>query len=161
GLYRAQSRGHTNAYQLFLERALELLRPGGRLGMLVPSGLLTDAGAEGLRRLLMERHGFESAAVFDNRQAIFPIHRGLKFAAITPIHSGPPRPVRGRFGLDRGEQAAALDPSNGAGFPITVSARLLHRLADDLAFPDLPEPADAVLLERLAVAHPALASPAG
>ena len=88
GLYVAQSRGHTNAYQLFLERALTLLRPGGRLGMLVPSGLLTDSGSGPLRRVLVERHRFESAAVFDNRRAIFPIHRGLRFAAITAVHSG-------------------------------------------------------------------------
>jgi hypothetical protein len=162
GLYKAQSQGHTNQYQLFLERALELLRPGGRLGLLVPSGLLTDAGSGALRRLLLERHRFESVAVFDNRRAIFPIHRGLRFAAITAVHSGPPGRVLCTSGLERADEAATLDPSTGAGFPLTVTSGLLRRLGGaDLAFPDMPTPADAVLLERLATSHPALASADG
>jgi hypothetical protein len=162
GLYVAQSRGHANAYQLFLERALTLLRPGGRLGLLVPSGLLTDAGSGPLRRLLVERHRFESAAVFDNRRAIFPIHRGLRFAAITVVHSGTTGAVRCRFGLDSAEQSGALNPTSGAGFRVSITPALLRRLGGtDLAFPDLPTPVDAALVERLLTRHPPLADPDG
>jgi hypothetical protein len=162
GLYTAQSRGHTNAYQLFLERALTLLRPGGRLGLLVPSGLLTDAGSGPLRRALVERHQFESATVFENRRAIFPVHRGLRFAAITAVHSGTTRGVLCRFGLDRAEQSGPLDPARGAGFTVSLSPDLLRKLGDsNLAFPDLPSSFDAALVERLATCHPALAAPDG
>jgi hypothetical protein len=162
GLYTAQSRGHTNAYQLFLERALTLLRPGGRLGLLVPSGLLTDAGSGPLRRALVERHRFESAAIFDNRRAIFPIHRGLRFAAITAVHSGTTSAVRCRFGLDSTEPCGALDPARGDGFTVLLSPALLRSLGDsDLAFPDLPTSVDAALVERLATRHPALAAQDG
>jgi hypothetical protein len=162
GLYAAHRRGHTNAYQLFLERALTLLRPGGRLGLLVPSGLLTDAGSAPLRRLLVERHGFESAAVFNNRRAIFPIHRGLRFVAITAVHSGTTSAVRCRFGLDAAEQSPGLDPATGAGFTLSLSPALLRTLGDrDLAFPDLPTPFDASLVERLATRHQPLASEKG
>lgn len=162
GLYLAQSRGHSNAYQLFVERALTLLRPGGRLGVLVPSGLLTDAGSGPLRRMLVERHRFESAAVFDNRRAIFPIHRGLRFAAVTAVHSGTTDAVRCRFGLDSAEQSAVLDPASGAGFTVALTPALLRALgAGDLAFPDLPTAIDAALVERLAMRHPPLAAPGG
>jgi N-6 DNA Methylase len=162
GLYVAQSRGHTNAYQLFLERVLTLLRPGGRLGLLVPSGLLTDSGSGPLRRVLVERHRFESAAVFENRRAIFPIHRGLRFAAITAVHSGTTGAVHCRFGLDSAQQSAALDPARGEGFTLSLTPALLRTLGTaDLAFPDLPTPADAVLVERLVSRHPPLAAPGG
>ena len=42
GIYTAQADGHVNLYHLFLERSLNLLRRGGRLGMLLPSGLATN-----------------------------------------------------------------------------------------------------------------------
>jgi hypothetical protein len=162
GLYVAQSRGHTNAYQLFLERALTLLRPGGRLGLLVPSGLLTDSGSGPLRRVLVERHRFESAVVFDNRRAIFPIHRGLRFAAITAVHSGTTSAVRCRFGLDSADESGVLNPASGAGFTVSLTPALLRTLGGtDLAFPDLPTPADASLVERLVSRHPPLAAPGG
>ena len=39
GVYAAQSDGHANRYQLFVERAVALTRPGGRIGLVLPSGL--------------------------------------------------------------------------------------------------------------------------
>src|SRR6185437_935954 len=39
GVYSASTSGHGNLYQLFVERAMTLLRPGGRLGLVLPSGL--------------------------------------------------------------------------------------------------------------------------
>ena len=162
GLYRAQSRGHVNEYQLFLERAVSLLRPGGRLGMLVPSGLLLDSGAAPLRHLLIGQHRLESVAVFDNRRAIFPIHRGLRFAAITAVHSRRTERIQCRFGLDAPEQASRLEPQTGEGFPVTVTRHLLEALSgSDLAFPDLPTTTDAALVERLSARHRALGAQDG
>ena len=103
GVYHAQSRGHANQYQLFVERALNLLRPGGRLGLLVPGGFLSDHGAADLRAELLRRHGLESLLVFDNRSAIFPIHRGVRFAAMTAVADARclrGMPVRHRHGSD-------------------------------------------------------------
>ena len=48
GIYRHQGHGHANRYQLFLERALQLTRPGGRIGLVLPSGLATDQGSSAL-----------------------------------------------------------------------------------------------------------------
>ena len=49
GCYSLQGHGHANLYQLFAERMLQLAAPGGRVGMLMPSGLLTDHGCAPLR----------------------------------------------------------------------------------------------------------------
>ena len=54
-LYSLQGQGHTNLYQLFLERALRLARPGGRIGLILPWGIATDRGSAALRRHLFDR----------------------------------------------------------------------------------------------------------
>ncbi|HTU99508.1 MAG TPA: N-6 DNA methylase, partial [Luteitalea sp.] len=54
GTYRRIS-GHVNSYQLFVERMLQLVRPGGRVGFLLPGAVLGDHGATDLRRHLLDR----------------------------------------------------------------------------------------------------------
>ena len=162
GLYRAQGRGHVNLYQLFVERSLGLLRPRGRLGMIVPGGLLTDVGTAPLRKLLVSRHEWESATVIDNRRGIFDIHRGLRFAVITAVGSGSTSRIACRFGVDDLAHLAPIAPHRREGFALTLSPSLLERLSGDgLAFPDLPHERDAVLIERLASRHPPLSSAGG
>jgi len=162
GLYHAPERGHLNHYQLFVERAMALLRSGGRIGLLVPSGLLTDAVASGLRRRLVDRHRLESIAVFDNRRAIFPIHRSLRFAGITAVRDGRTTGIRCRFGLETVDETLGLEPQRGDGYPVLLTPSLLRSLSgDELAFPHLPSARDLVLVERLADQHKALSDPAG
>ena len=60
GIYSAQSDGHANRYQLFVERAVALTRPGGRIGLVLPTGLIGDHGSAPLRRLLFSRCGVET-----------------------------------------------------------------------------------------------------
>ena len=98
GVYTAQGDGHVNLYQLFLERTLALLRHGGRLGMVLPSGLATDRGAAPLRRALMDRTHIDSLISLENRAGMFPVHRSLKFlllsATIWRTHHHDPVSVR-------------------------------------------------------------------
>ncbi|MHB8757743.1 MAG: Eco57I restriction-modification methylase domain-containing protein, partial [Bacillota bacterium] len=57
GPFRHQgASGDFNTYKLFLERAIELCRPGGRVGLILPSGFHTDLGARDLRRLAFEEN---------------------------------------------------------------------------------------------------------
>ena len=79
GVYTAQSDGHANRYQLFVERAMALARRGGRLGLVLPSGLATDHGSAALRRLLFSRCDVDALVGFDNHRGVFPIHRSVRF----------------------------------------------------------------------------------
>jgi len=73
----------TNAYQRFLALALGLLRPGGRIGFLVPAGFYADHGSAGLRRRVFDEHHVEALIGFDNRSQLFPgVDRRFKFAAV-------------------------------------------------------------------------------
>src|SRR5207244_91173 len=83
GVYRTPARGHANRYQLFLERAIDLTRPGGRLGVVLPSGLTTDSGSASLRKLLLTTCDVDALIGIDNRRGIFPIHRGVSFVLLT------------------------------------------------------------------------------
>jgi hypothetical protein len=81
GVYVVESQAHVNRYQLFVERALQLVRPGGRIGLVLPSGIASDAGAAPLRRHLFDRAAVDSITGMDNRGGIFPIHRSVRLRA--------------------------------------------------------------------------------
>ncbi len=77
--FRHQGSADVNLYKLFLEAAHGLLRPSGRLGFVVPSGLYSDNGTGALRRLFIEHCRWEWLFGIENREGIFPIHRSYKF----------------------------------------------------------------------------------
>ena len=78
--------GDLDLYKLFVERAYSLLKDGGLLGYVVPSGIYTDLGAKGLRKLMFEKCEIDSLFSFENRKAIFKdIHRSYKFVLLTFI----------------------------------------------------------------------------
>lgn len=155
GLYRAQGRGHANLYQLFVERALSLTRPGGRIGLVVPSGLLSDDGPAPLRRALIATADLDAVTVFDNRRGLFPIHRSVRFAALTATRGGPTRATRCRFRVD---DPAAVESVP----PVVLTPAALQRLSGPgLEIPELPTPDDLRIVEALTTRHPALSSPEG
>lgn len=82
GIYR-EAAGHVNLYQLFAERMLQVLRPGGRLGCLLPGSVLADAGAAGLRRHLFDHAAIDRLAIVENRDGTFPIHRSMRIVVLT------------------------------------------------------------------------------
>ena len=106
GCYRLQSDGHANLYQLFTERVLQLLKARGRLGLLLPSGLFSDHGCVRLRRELLERCAIDAVLSFDNRDAMFPIHRGVRFLLLTAVSGHATTDVQAVFGL---HSPASLD----------------------------------------------------
>ena len=77
--FRHQGSADINLYKLFLEAAHSLLKPGGRLGFVVPSGLYSDNGTGALRRLFVEHCRWEWLFGIENREKIFPIDSRLKF----------------------------------------------------------------------------------
>ena len=97
--YRHQARGHLNSYQLFLDRALQLTRPGGRVGLILPSGIATDHGSAALRRHLFDRTSIDTWIGFDNRRRIFPIHRSVRFVVMATTNAGRTDTLRIRSGL--------------------------------------------------------------
>jgi hypothetical protein len=77
-----QGRGKLYTYRLFVERALQLLDVGGRLGMLVPASIYYDCDAASLRELLLQDNRWEWLFGFENRDRLFPIDSRYRFAAL-------------------------------------------------------------------------------
>jgi hypothetical protein len=159
GIYRVESRVHVNRYQLFLERALQLTRPGGRVGLVLPSGVVTDPGASALRRHLFNHADVDTVTGLDNRGGIFPIHRSLRFALLTATVGRPTRQIACRFGI---RTAAELDDLD-ARPPLAITRPLVARIsgADDLGIPEMAAPRDLQIVERIASRVPSLADPDG
>jgi hypothetical protein len=165
GIYTAQSPGHANRYQLFIERALSLTRHGGRIGLVLPWGFLNDQGSARLRRLFLTEGSVDTVIGFENRRGLFPIHRGVRFVLTTSTKGMPTT----RFGCRLGEQdPSVLESMRGmeAGtpsrFPVQLTPALLERLSgEDLAIPDLRAPIDLAIVERAASLFPPLGHPSG
>ena len=77
--FRHRGSGKAYTYKLFLESAHALLRKGGRMGLIVPSGIYSDHGTLGLRTLFLEHCRWEWLFGIENSRRIFPIHRSQKF----------------------------------------------------------------------------------
>jgi hypothetical protein len=92
-IYRLQGQGHANLYPLFVERTLHLLKPAGRAGLVLPSAFSTDQSCSLLRRHVFDRAGVDTFTTIENRDGIFPIHRGLKFLLLTFGNGGGTRDV--------------------------------------------------------------------
>jgi hypothetical protein len=157
GIYRVQSRSHVNRYQLFVERALQLTRAGGRIGLVLPSGIVTDAGVAPLRRHLFDRADVDSVVGLDNRAGLFPIHRSLRFALLTCTAGGPTTAVSCRFGISR------ADDLDARARPLVVTRALLGRLsgADDLGIPEMSTARDLRILEHVSARVPWLSAAEG
>ena len=166
GQYPSCDRGHVNLYQPFLERALSLVRLGGRIGFVVPWGLATDDGTAALRRRLFEQGTVDTIAGFDNAAALFPIHRGLRFMVIVAQPGGEPRETRARFGLRTTAEVDTLPDVDDAGeasaFPIRLSRQTLAAVGGAACrIPDVRHAEDLAWLERLTRTCPALGDPRG
>jgi hypothetical protein len=81
-LYQLQGRGKTFTYKLFLELGYTLTTPTGRLGMIVPSGVYSDAGSKLIRNAFLRAGTWEWLFVFRNRKYIFQIDSTEKFGPV-------------------------------------------------------------------------------
>jgi hypothetical protein len=165
GAYSAQSDGHANSYQLFLERASALARPGGRLGLVLPFGLASDHGSAALRRQLFSQCAVDALLGFENRRGVFPIHRSVRFLLMTATKGAPTETTWCRFGET---DPAALErdgPDTGGRDTVgalPLSRKLIEHLSGAaLAIPNLRTRLDLTISERAATLFAPLGGPAG
>lgn len=155
--YRHQGNGHANSYQLFLERALGLVKSDGRVGLILPSGIATDHGSAALRRHLFDRTAIDAWIGFDNRARIFPIHRSVRFVVLTATNGGRTDALRFRSGLTDPEALDREEPVS-----LTISRARLERWSPDhLTIPEVSTGAALGILTTIADRIPALGDTSG
>jgi hypothetical protein len=140
-----------------------LARAGGRLGLLLPSGLATDHGSAPLRRLLLHRCAIDAIVGIDNHRGVFPIHRSVRFLLVTGSTGATTSRVACRLGLDDPADLESIgEIADDRSFPVRLSPGLLERLSGPgLALPALRDAADLGIVERAASLFPPLGSPTG
>ncbi|MGX6570190.1 Eco57I restriction-modification methylase domain-containing protein [Cupriavidus necator] len=92
-----QGSADLNTYKMFLELSHALMRPHGRMGMIVPSGIYTDKGTTGLRELFLDHCDWQWLFGFENREGIFDIHRSFKFCPLVIQKTGSTQAIRAAF----------------------------------------------------------------
>lgn len=166
GVYRHQGTGHINRYQMFVERALTLTRRGGRVGIVLPGGFATDHTSAPLRRALLTRTNIDAISGFDNRRAIFPIHRSVRFLVCTSTAGDPTRQIACRFGIDDPAELETIPDSGDRlrtkSHPVCLTPSFLEALSGDaFAIPELRNEIDAQILERVVHTIPRLDAESG
>ena len=158
GVYELQGEGHANLYQLFLERALSLVRDGGRIGMVLPSGFASDHGCSGLRRRILETTHVDTFTCVENRDGLFPIHRGLKFLLVTSSRGTPTTSLPCRYGVRSPETLERLSDEGVDDRAVHVPRRLLSEISgeEQLAIPELRTSADLDLVSAIVSRIPPL-----
>ena len=151
--YPHQGSGHPNRYQLFVERALRLTKPGGRIGLLLPSGIATDHGSAALRRQLFDRTTIDTWLGFENRRRIFPIHRSVRFVVLSTTNAGQTETLRYRCGLDDPD---ALHRPDVLANALSLSRSRIETLNPDLNIPEVTGATALSILTSIADHVPAL-----
>ena len=95
--FQHQGSADINTYKMFLELSLVLLHHGGRMGMIVPSGIYTDKGATNLRSLFLSQCQWQWLFGFENRDGIFDIHRSFKFCPVIVQKGGKTEAIQATF----------------------------------------------------------------
>ncbi len=84
GRFALTAHGKLNTYALFAETCLQLLRPDGQFGAVVPTGISTDYNTRAFFQHVIVEKRLVSLFDFENRRAIFSgIHRSFKFCLLT------------------------------------------------------------------------------
>ena len=83
GEYPLLGRGDINLYSIFVERAMNLIKPNGLVGLLTPSGIYADRNAARFFRSVSTTGRVASLFDFENRKIFFKdVHASFKFCAL-------------------------------------------------------------------------------
>lgn len=76
--------GRVNLFALFAEAARSLVCPSGRVGQILPSGIVADDSTKLYFQSIIDRKQLVSFVDFENREGLFPsVHRSFKFGVLT------------------------------------------------------------------------------
>ncbi|MFJ5542696.1 Eco57I restriction-modification methylase domain-containing protein [Micromonospora chalcea] len=83
GRYPLTGKGDINTYSVFTETARLLLHPRGQLGIIVPTGIATDATTQDFFRNLVVTKTLVALFDFENEDKVFPtVHNQFRFALL-------------------------------------------------------------------------------
>lgn len=84
GRFPLTGRGDVNTYALFAEHFANLASSRGRAGVIVPTGIATDATTAPFFAAMIESRRISALYSFENEEMVFPaVHHAMKFCLLT------------------------------------------------------------------------------
>jgi hypothetical protein len=125
-----------------------LLRDGGQLGIVIPSGIYTDLGCKQLREMVFSESRVTGLFCFENRKEIFEgVHRSFKFVILSCEKGGTTEAFPARF--MRHEVSELLDFPNDED--LTIGVDLIRRLSpDSLSLMEFKQAIDIQIAKKMA-----------
>ena len=163
--FQHQGTGDWNYFKLFLENNLTLLRRGGRLAILVPSGIQTDEGCAALRKLLTTEHTLLEITSFENKGYTAKVNGGEKHVKIFPdVHPqykfGFLKIIKGvRTPVDHAFDARFYlhDPAEISNLPVRYSVKRMRQFSpENLSLMEFRSERDYELCAKIRAEHPLL-----
>jgi hypothetical protein len=106
--FRLLGSGKLNAYKLFCELFWNLLRPDGRIGVILPTGIYSDFGTKDLREELLLRGRLDFLYAFQNEKRVFTAaHHAFKQTAVIATKGGRTKSFHTRFRMGVGDSPEA------------------------------------------------------
>ncbi len=113
-----------NLYKLFTEQCHNLLREGGHCGLVVPSGIYTDLGATGLRKMLFSESKIKALFGFENRRHIFEgVDSRFKFVVLNFTKGGFTATFPAAFMRHDVSELAAFSKDSALNFEVELIKR--------------------------------------
>lgn len=134
------SGGDPDLYQAFAWRYWQLIRSGGRTGIVVPRGAMSGSALQGWRRDVLAAGSFADVCFLENRgKWVFDLEDGTRLTvALTVLERGRDHTVR-----FAGPFASAVDFLAGRSLVAEVDARDFLEWSSTAAFPLIPDPKSA------------------
>ena len=121
--------GDPDLSKFFLERNHQLVRAGGRIGILLPAGLYALEGATGLRRMLLSETRIDSLYSFENAfERFFPgVDSRMKFVALAFQKTAQPEQSFPAAFMLRDETFLALPDSERQSRSVQITSDFIRR----------------------------------
>ncbi len=124
-----------NLYTYFTEQCFNLLKDNGECGIIIPSGIYSDLGATGLRKLLFNEIKLGTLFGLSNEKFIFSeVHHGFRFCLLTFEKGGATDKFNSVFRINPREAIAADKLSsflNNEEILLKISTDLVKKLSPD------------------------------
>lgn len=164
GEYPHRGEGDINLYKLFLEHSYALLKPGGSLGIVIPSGLYSDKGATDLRRLLFENAHVGFLYGFENREKLFEdVDSRFKFILLNVKKSAPPKQAAAlpcAFMLHNVQQLKAAHERQAGSRFVEIPLTLLPKVSGEtLSLMEFKSQFEIDLVKKIYAGKPLLGEP--
>ncbi len=144
-----------NLYKLFLEQCFNLLREGGRCGIITAGGVYTDLGTKQLREMLFSTSKIDSLIGLTNERFIFEnVHHAQKFCLLVFEKGGAAEAFTAAFRINPREAVSPSDLDhflNSNQEHLCVPIDLVRRLSpDSLSVMEFKSPLAVGLAEKMA-----------